>query len=67
MPDVAVAVDRHRDPTVALLSGVDRLAELHLRHCGFKDITLSKQSQKEVTIRMIIAFDAGFIYLFFDK
>lgn len=65
VPDVAVAVDRHRDLTVALLSGVDRLAELHLRHCGFKDITFSKQSQKEVIIRIIIAFDAGldlFIY-----
>lgn len=65
MPDVAAAVDRHRDLTVALLSGVDRLAELHLRHCGFKDVTFSKQSRKGVTIRIIIAVDAGldlFIY-----
>lgn len=66
MPDVAVAVDRHRDLTVALLSGVDRLAELHLRHCGFKDITFGKQSQKEVMIRITTAFDAGLdLFLYF--
>lgn len=70
VPDVAVAVDRHRDLTVALLSGVDRLAELHLGHCGFKGITLSKHSQKGVMIRGIIALDAGLsriCLLIFDK